>query len=540
MICLLFVTVLSFGYAATNLSVSIDDIYGDWYVGDGNVLLRAGRFTSVFWSKLFGYHDKWIYNSFAIDLIALFLFLWAAINYCVLFRRIVQDNLNQAGYIIFSCILVSYPLMNEIWEYTTSNLSVCAGFFCSSVALLIIWEEVHGSFRALRLLFAAGLMMLVSSYYESVALAYICLVFSVLALQSLYGEEKEKEIGEVIRQGSVYAGVLATGIILKSIVHNLLLLILHLPKGGNGETGILWGSKNVLEHIKELAEAILQKYIMNGILYLPIMELCVSVLIFLVLCWLLFWKKKNWGGLLSAFGMLFSLVLLSLFQGLCTPYRACQVFAVFVAFTLMMLVNFLWKLQNRYLKWVYPVAVGICCLLCIRQAVNLNYFLTLNHLRSEEEANVVRSVSLDLQENFDVSKPIVFTGRYELSQELSKAISVPQESWKWKLYAHLYACFLGKSYEQIYTNYYIFWSKIPETNVNSIIAWAADGNRQLREAMPRLFRYYGLSYQVADYDQKGEEATQYVIDNNVPSYPRNGYIVDRGDYIIVNFRDYWE
>ena len=88
MICLLFVTVLSFGYAATNLSVSIDDIYGDWYVGDGNVLLRAGRFTSVFWSKLFGYHDKWIYNSFAIDLIALFLFLWAAINYCVLFRRI--------------------------------------------------------------------------------------------------------------------------------------------------------------------------------------------------------------------------------------------------------------------------------------------------------------------------------------------------------------------------------------------------------------------------------------------------------------------
>ena len=533
-IALICVVIIGYGYSITNFTVSTDDIYGERYVGSGNNMLAAGRFGMVFWSKIFGYGSEWIYNSFAIDIIAVILFMWAVVNYCILFRRIAKEKMNRTAYLVFSCILVSYSLINEIWEYTTANLSVCAGYFCVSMVLLIIWEQLHSKLQIWRMLAAVFLLMLVSASYESLVVVYVFLVFALLALESLCTEETVN-LRDGIRQGSIYAGALLSGIFLRFIVHRLLLLIFHLQKTGNGATNIIWGSVKFGENLKHLAQDIVHQYIGKGILYLPIAEFAICILIFFILSCLLFVKKRNWLGTVCAVGMLFSPLLLSILQGTCTPYRACQVFGVFVAFTLMLLVYLLQKENGNIRKRIYPIVVGFCSLLCIRQAVDLNYFLTLNHLRSEEEATVIRNISLELEENFDLGKPIVFTGRYELSEEILRAVSVPQDSFRWRLFSKFNSCLFGKSYEQIYENYYWFWRKIPTTNVNSVLSWAGDGNSQLEIAMPKLFQYYGFHYNVADYGEKMQKATQYIEENNIPGYPKSGYIVDMGEYIIVNF-----
>ncbi|MFR1477075.1 MAG: hypothetical protein ACLSB9_15955 [Hydrogeniiclostridium mannosilyticum] len=93
------------------------------------------------WSVLFNYNSNLPQNSFIIDVLSVFMFVLASINYCVLFGELQEENISLS-YTIFSCVLISYPLMLEIWEYTGANLNVCIGYLLVSVTLLLMQEQV--------------------------------------------------------------------------------------------------------------------------------------------------------------------------------------------------------------------------------------------------------------------------------------------------------------------------------------------------------------------------------------------------------------
>ena len=78
--CVFAIALISFGYAAFNTSISVDDMEYDRYVGSGNEMLAAGRFGIWFWSFIEG---KWE-NSYLIDIFAVFMFVFACINFCVI------------------------------------------------------------------------------------------------------------------------------------------------------------------------------------------------------------------------------------------------------------------------------------------------------------------------------------------------------------------------------------------------------------------------------------------------------------------------
>ena len=44
------------------------------------------------------------------------------------------------GYGLFACLFVSYPLMNEIWEYSGANICVCGGYLLDAAALNLLWD----------------------------------------------------------------------------------------------------------------------------------------------------------------------------------------------------------------------------------------------------------------------------------------------------------------------------------------------------------------------------------------------------------------
>ena len=56
------------------------------------------------------------------------------------------------GYGLFACLFVSYPLMNEIWEYSGANVCVCGGYLLDAAALNLLWDARHAACRG-----AAGL-----------------------------------------------------------------------------------------------------------------------------------------------------------------------------------------------------------------------------------------------------------------------------------------------------------------------------------------------------------------------------------------------
>ena len=60
--CILFTVILTFGFATFNITVGMDDLEGELYVGSGNAMLAAGRFTITLLSRVFGYGSKVLQN----------------------------------------------------------------------------------------------------------------------------------------------------------------------------------------------------------------------------------------------------------------------------------------------------------------------------------------------------------------------------------------------------------------------------------------------------------------------------------------------
>lgn len=526
----LLIAVISYGYAVMNVSVSIDDLEVNRYVGNGNDLLASGRFGTVLWAILFGYRDNLVVNSGTIDLIAVIMLIWAATNFCILFQRIAKEKINESAYTFFSCVLISYPLMNEIWEYTGANLNVCGGFLLVSFSLLLIYDHTHNDRNKsfFKLMLASILMMWVCAGYESLVPVYIFFTFAILALQMAGGENKENKISSMIKQGMLYAAILVIGILLRIIVHSIILFVMDLDKGTNGATAIQWFLQTPSEIIKRLVYDYFLNYFLKGIIYFPLTELVVSVIVFICMS-LVAWRKYGKEILLPCMGMLFSLIVLSLVQGVWSQYRMCQVFGSFVAFVVFC--SIAWIQKYKWKRWVC-IKKGVFVLagfLCIYQAIYMNYFLTLNHMRSEEEKMVVHTVGMELQDNYQKDKPVIFVGRYQLSEYIQEAASVPKDAFIWKVCQYISSkCYglMGREDNSINMS-----RKLPQTNINSALAWAEYAFEQ--EAMWNIFHYYGYQYTLADYKAVYAEACETAREYNMPCYPNKGYIQEEDEYIIV-------
>ena len=223
LVAILLTALLAYGFAAVNSTIYFDDLEASRYVGEGNNMLQAGRFGTVLWSIVCGYRDRLVENAFVIDVLSVGFLSLATVNFGILFRRISSNQISMSACTVFACVLLSYPLMNEIWEYTGTNILICGGFLLASFALLLVYECIHKQERKNigNLLGASLLLTWVCASYESIVPVYIFFVCAVLALQIVYGEEKEKQLKEVVLQGLIYAAVLAVGLILRVIVHRL-------------------------------------------------------------------------------------------------------------------------------------------------------------------------------------------------------------------------------------------------------------------------------------------------------------------------------
>ena len=125
MVCIMINAIWAFGFSVTNITVGIDDLECGRYIGSGNELLRSGRFSWLFWTNIFGIKNRYVENSFIFEVTGVLLLIWAAINLCILFKQISSEQIKMPAYTVFACTMISYPLMNEIWEYTGVNVTIC-------------------------------------------------------------------------------------------------------------------------------------------------------------------------------------------------------------------------------------------------------------------------------------------------------------------------------------------------------------------------------------------------------------------------------
>lgn len=525
-LCVSLLALIAYGFAVTNSTLYIDTLENDRYVGSGQDMLQAGRFTMTLVANLVGFVGTEAQNESTLEILSILGLILAGVNLCILFRRICGSSLSDNACLVFVCVFLTYPLYIELWPYTGGMLMVSFGQVFSSYALLLIYSVLHDGKpgRWGKLALASGLMMLVCAGYEAVVPVYIASVFAVLFLQVVYPKGKERRVREILRQGLYYAAVLVAGLVLRLAVHRVLLQMFHLTKQSNGATSIFWGKYAVSEILYDLLPSIFMNYILKAMINFPITELVVTGILLLLIL-IIGCRKYGPSILLPGAGLYFSLIVLSLVQGSVSPYRTCHVFALFVAFVLMNLVMLVEGLPR---KWLHPIVLCLCAFLCFQQARYVNYFATINHLRAEEEAFVIRTVGMDLQKSNALDKPLVFLGGHPLNAFLKESASIPENSFRWRVYKECYDskdCFPPYGAKR----------SIPYTGVSSVFSWGVSAFNQ--EGIQHLFQFYGFDISIPESEELDEYyqfAVDYVQDQQMPSYPMDGYIQDIGDVIVVN------
>ena len=522
---------LSYGYAIVTTRVSIDSLEGDRYIGTGGVMLSTGRFGMNLWAAVLGYGKAEPSYVFGIDLLAALLLALAAVSFCALLRKAAQDSISMFGYGLFACLFVSYPLMNEIWEYSGANVCVCGGYLMDALALNLLWDARRPGTpprrRWLHMAGAALCLMVVCSAYESLAAVFVLAVFALLTLEQLLAPERPR-FAAVLTEGLWYAAALVGGLCLRVLATAIIHLVLPSQSTTNGATEILWAFYPFVYLAKLLVKSILINYVLRGCFYLPIAELAAAVLACIVLIFVFTVRKKRPLLLLTGGGMLFSLVLLSLLQGRYSPYRTCQVFALFVALAALAVYELLRRAAAQRMVLLGGVQL-LAVLLCLHQAMYLNNLLAVDYQRSEQEADVVRTLGTELVRDYGTDKPVVLVGSYTMGENITQYTTAdPMQHPLYRFFRE------HTSWETDDVVKYV------DTNCNSVLNWSitafSEADDVYGEAAEHLFAYYGFDLHMTHSAALHEQAQAYADAYDLPGYPQAGAIVDCGDYVLVNLQ----
>lgn len=507
-------------YAASHI-ISIDSFGGPVYLGE-NRLIAQGRFITWGYGRLFSFNNDYFHSSWAINIFSLLLLVWAMCNFSILLRRISGTS-NSVGLALFSAILVSYPLMVEIWIFTGSSMMVCAGYLIVSFAILIMQSFSYQK-AYVALMFTTGLLICIAAGYESLMAVYIFWVFVILWYE--IKDNKCEGYKYFVLHGIWYAIPFVIGTLLGSIIGRVIALIagVEISSGGAAKE-IAWLNGDIVGTLKELVGQIGNIYVAEALISFPIAIFVIACVVYGIASNYICLKLKKPMLLWANLGCYLSLILLSIVQGSASAWRSSQVFAVFIAFTAFLCMEFC----NGYLRKVIGFVLII---LVIRQVVYTSYCFEIQYEKTIHEERVLAGVAEDLKK-MGANKPIVFTGKYTLPDYYEKALSVDDNSIAWKLYARIYAQGKGRSYEDVLNDYR--GVVLDKNNIYSGITFNID--HLGRGLMYEYLSMCGYDCELGDaYDRFGHDSYEYVKKNNIPGYPMDGYIVDMEEYVIVNFR----
>ena len=510
---LLLILGVSYGYAMTHAAVGVDDLTMGYYAA-GGYYIQVGRLMGwLVYKLLLCFADPLT----GAEWIAVPLMFLSAVSWSALLHRASEGKLKGFVYPLFACLFVSYPLINEIWCFSAMNIMVAGGYLLSSLALHLI----IGRDRALlRLVGAAALMAGAVSMYESAAPVFVAGVCLLLVLRAQYGDQGERRLCSMLPRAAWGAAALALALALEWLVNRLALGMMNVPEIVYTTRQLAWGAgRGFLAQLMVVLKEIVLKLFLMGAWYLPVGEYAACCVLFMILTGMLV-RKYGAALLLPLLGLAGATVLLPLIQGYTVEYRACQPMALFVSFTLVLCA------QGASVRFPQKtMAVGLSALLgalSLFQGLNLDKWMRLDYRRYQEEAGVITGVCQELTEEYGMERPVVFVGKYPLSQPLLAPCTVTREDPLFnRLAEHIAPAPQSRKYVETNIQGWLGWA---------VDAFARDGGR-LNQEMGHILEYVGYGQLPLGSDAQYYEAKAALAD--LPAWPREGCIRDMGDYIAV-------
>ena len=543
MLMLSFTAVLSYGFLVTHQTVGIDDTPYTYYFEEGLSAI-VGRWVFFLVNKVFHVSD---FSPFITDFAGVLILMGAVTVWAALFRSILGDRVPMWGYAFFACIFISCPLISEVYPYYLHN-GVSLGYLCTGVSLYF-YRELAQSGKERRRLLLMGLgtavfLWIAMGCYESFMIVWLVGIFLVLLTERYAGIRRKVFLA--LCQGAAAA---VAAILLRSLMIAAVTGIF-----GLGELRDEAVQRSVTEMVSWMLEpeagavfamALKRIFVMYGVFayaYYPIFVFVLACAVMLAAGLGRAVKCKDIWCFLLTLGCFFASFLLVVVEGSATLYRSAQFLPVICGYGVLSAVYLLWEL----FKWLRVriqnadraalccrvgsgLAIFCLCAILWNQCFDMNRWFYVDYMKYEDAKELAAEIAGELERGFDTSKPVVFTGTYQPPQGIIGDAYVVYRSETFYKMDRL-ACKVDEHLLEKFYREYGVW--VAQTPALSVIDWGINAFENDGELV-RFFAMHGYDIQVNMDSQRYETAQLYSA--GLPHFPKEGSIVDMGDYIIVHF-----
>lgn len=531
-IILCLTAVCGYGFEITHPSIGIDDTAVSLYLEDGLEVVM-GRWTVYLINKVFHLSD---FSPFMLELIGVILLCLSAILFCVLFRRILGNRVGIAGYIVFSCIFISNPIISEVYVYYYHD-GVDIGYVFSALALICFWNgmEIWTEKRkqALQYYFGSLLCITVATgCYESMLLLFIIGVLMLLYLRG-FADCKRQKSGYVIGQLAIGAAISVGVMILRAIILKIMILMFHLQNmvGFLNQRNIvevfkLFNAEQPMQELWMLLKRFWVVYYVNAVVYLPILGYVAAIFIMGVIAVVLGIRRKDVWYILLLVGMMITPFLLVIVESRVTLYRSCQYLPFFTAAGFLLCYLFISERMKKGWKIAGLLIAGI---MGYNQTAALNQAFYIDYNKYLNTREVLTEVAFEIERNYGSDIPVVFTGHYSTPYSLVKDYYVSYGSWQYRVIAAVTDVIDPHLKEKYFAPQ--GYSFTGEANY-PFIQWAFDAFDGTNREMMTFLEWHGHSFpQITDPEILKQAKA---IGDTMPGWPAEGSVTQQDGYILVH------
>ncbi len=532
---LLGMMLLSYATLLINPTVGIDDTSFKLYYIDG-VSPAMGRWCLYMIHKIFPLD----YNPYFVETVGLLFFCLSVSLWCVVFYRMFGQRIPVPVYTIFAAVMISSPILSEVVVWYVQD-GIYLGYGVTALAVLYAMEALAAKRLPWRRIVQSALLLAVAlGFYEAFMIVFLMAMVMVFLLnRALVPERYEKsplqwlwKLLLICGLGMVFRSLFINGI---SAVFGLEEQALVLKSRGLGDiAGLIggWfdGSRGVDELLLVLKEFFV-KYTIHGIVYLPVLILVIAELVLLV--WGVFWTVRRRDGwiLAAVFGILLLPWVMPLLEGSATYYRSSEYVPLLTAFAVLLSGGALCRIKCP--RMVRGAALFLAFLLLYHQGYEMNKWLLVDAMKYEDDKRTLDALALELMAEYDTDKPICVIGNRQTPVSLLEDVYCPQWSKKYDLVKWLVCAVDVRIFEKYDTpeGY-----AVAETPQLSFINWANKAYYGFDRELIKFWKMHGFTF-IEDGDLGHYREAQKLM-QDAPVWPKKGSIVEREDYIIVNFGNF--
>jgi len=486
-ICIVITAILGYGYLITHTTIGMDDTSLDIYYSnlfDMNIIGIVGRWGSYFLYRILHITS---FTPFWLEVLTVLTYIFTA----MIITCFINKNLGAKGKsvgIIFSCIYISYSLINEALIFQPSNFALIFGNLLTIISVILIYE-IHGTsckksdYILPTLIFTLGISMYEACCQTFLVSFLFCLIYNIFT-----NKDNEKNM---IKKFLIGIGILIISIILYYIILYAF-FFMGVPNIIAYGKQINWSAYGLFSGINEVIKNI-KYYTLGNMQYFPVLEFVVAIVIGLVLAIYYSIKNKDTNIFNIYFLIVFSNFALAILQCSYIMYRACTSWSLFVAgvFTIT------YAILSRK-KYFRNLAIVLAILVILWQTEDLNQWFYSEYLKYQRDLKDAYQIADDIKRcATDLNKPIAFIG-------------IPDKGFQ--------------TADQIGA----------QSNGLSVVWWGQKAFNDNSYELIKFINSLGYYYRKPTDEQytKGIELSE-----DMEKYPKDGYIKEFEDIIVVKFRD---